>query len=135
MADERRLLEGLVELLAETVAPRVAAELAGGERAEPVDGELWRLLGVEEAAGRLGRSSRWVRERAKRGELPFVRLDGGALAFELEDLRAFAEARRVAVEAPGVLAGRLQVLGQAAAGDGSRRSDGVGNRRVDGSRG
>jgi len=36
-----------------------------------------------------------VRERVKRGDLADVRLDGGALAFDVEDLRAFAAERRV----------------------------------------
>lgn len=131
MADERRLLEGLVELLADALAPRVAAELAGAGRAEPLGGEPWRLLDLEEAAERLGRSTRWVRERAKRGELPFVRLDGGALAFLVEDLEAFARARRVPAE-DGSLAGRLQVLGDGASGAGLRGAGRVGNRRVGG---
>jgi hypothetical protein len=38
---------------------------------------------------------------------PFVRLDGGALAFELADLQAFAAERRVDASV-GVLAVRLQ---------------------------
>jgi hypothetical protein len=37
-----------------------------------------------------------VRERAKKGDLPYVRLDGGALAFELADVQNFACARRIA---------------------------------------
>jgi hypothetical protein len=32
----------------------------------------------------------------KRGDLSYVRLDGGAFAFELEDVRAFARERRIA---------------------------------------
>ena len=50
---------------------------------------------TSEAADRLGCSTRWVRERVKRGDLADVRLDGGALAFDVEDLRAFAAERRV----------------------------------------
>jgi hypothetical protein len=84
--------EVLVEL-AERVAGRVLAEL--GTRSEPT-GEPWHLLDVEAVAARLGRSGRWVRERAKRGDLPFVKLDGGALAFDLEDVRSFARERRIA---------------------------------------
>ena len=49
---------------------------------------------MSEVAARLGRSTRWVRERA--GDLAFVRLDGGALAFDLEDVRCFARERRIA---------------------------------------
>jgi excisionase family DNA binding protein len=66
------------------------------------------LLDLEEAAQRLGRSKRWVRERAKTGALPHVRLDGGALAFEVDDLREFARDRRIP------LAGRLQSNGNGA---------------------
>ena len=57
------------------------------------------LLNLEEAAARLGRSTRWVRQRAKEGELAHVRLDGGALAFRIEDLQAFAEERLIACRA------------------------------------
>ena len=96
-------LEPLLDELADRVADRLRPLLA-----MPPAGESWRLLDVEQAADRLGRSTRWVRERAKRGDLPFVRLDGGGLAFEEADLRAFAQARRVSAEEPEVLADRLQ---------------------------
>jgi excisionase family DNA binding protein len=86
--------------LVDAIARRVVAEFAAVPQAE-AGGEPWRLLNVEEAAARLGRSTRWVRERAKRGELPSVRLDGGALAFDVEDLRAFARARRVGPDLVG----------------------------------
>lgn len=118
------LLEELVAELAAQLAPRVAAEL--GTPASP-EAEPWRLVDVEEAAARLGRSTRWVRERAKRGDLPFVKLDGGALAFEVDDLRAFAASRRVAP-----LAGRLQAVRDPASGAGSRALRQVGDRRVSG---
>jgi hypothetical protein len=52
--------------------------------------------GSEQA--RLGRSTRWVRERVKAGELDWVRLDGGGFAFKLEQLQAFADARQIACE-------------------------------------
>jgi hypothetical protein len=84
---------GLLEAVIDEIAERVAARLELAP--EPAD-EPWHLLNLEEAAGRLGRSTRWVRDRVKVGELAFVRLDGGALAFELDDLRAFVEERRVA---------------------------------------
>lgn len=48
----------------------------------------WHLLDGEEVGERLGRSGRWIRERAKRGDLPFVKLGGGALAFDLADVQA-----------------------------------------------
>lgn len=113
-------LEALVEALAVELAPRVAAELTSlkdGEH-EPVE-EPWRLLNLEEAAARLGRSPRWVREQVKRGNLPRVRLDGAALAFDLDDLRAFAAARRIPAERVNPLAVRLQGNGDRAPGAGS----------------
>jgi hypothetical protein len=57
--------------------------------------EPWRLWTVQETADRLGRSTKWVRAKAKAGDLIWVRLDGGALAFEPEDVKAFARARRI----------------------------------------
>jgi predicted DNA-binding transcriptional regulator AlpA len=83
-------LAGLVEAVAERVASLVLVELA-----TPTT-EPWRLLTLEEVAARLGRSTRWVRERVKRGDLPRVRLDEGAFAFELADVQAFARERRIA---------------------------------------
>jgi hypothetical protein len=79
--------------LVERISDRVVEKLASIP--QPDDAEPWKLLNLEEAAARLGRSERWIRERVKRGDLVSVRLDGGALSFELEDLRAFAQARRV----------------------------------------
>ena len=40
----------------------------------------WRLLTLQEAAERLGRSERWLRERVRRREIAVHRIDGGALA-------------------------------------------------------
>jgi hypothetical protein len=81
------------EELVERLSDRVVEKLAGVQHSE--QGEPWKLLNLEEAAQRLGRSERWVRDRVKEGKLAVVRLDGGALAFELDDLRAFAHLRRV----------------------------------------
>jgi excisionase family DNA binding protein len=101
------LIGQVVDELAAAVASRVAAELAAaGLSGERSVGEPWRLLPLEEAASRLGRSERWVRERVRRGELVSVRPDGGRLMFELEDLRAFAAARRVAPAENGAARGR-----------------------------
>jgi hypothetical protein len=83
-----KLPDDALDELVERVA---AAVIAGYAQAEAP----WRLLNVEEAATCLGRSTRWVRERVRRGDLAHVRLDGGALAFDAGDLRAFANARRV----------------------------------------
>jgi hypothetical protein len=80
--------------LVERISDRVAEKLQRDHPHDP-DQQPWRLLTLEQAADRLGRSERWVRARVKEGTLTVVRLDGGALAFELDDLRAFAQARRV----------------------------------------
>ena len=100
------LLAGLVDEVAERVAERVLAEL--DQRGPVAEQEPWRLLGVDEIAERLGRSRRWVLEAVKTRGLPFVRLDGGALGFELKQVRAWARARQVPAPEPVALAGRLQ---------------------------
>lgn len=91
------LLDEIAAELAERVAPRIAAELARTSLASEGP-EEWRLLDVPEVARRLGRSERWVRDRTKRGDLAHIRLDGGALAFDPDDVRAFARARRVPLD-------------------------------------
>jgi hypothetical protein len=58
-------------------------------------GESWRLLSLAEAAERLGRSERWIRERVRRGELAVIRLDA-KLAFKVDDLITFANDHRSA---------------------------------------
>ena len=120
------MVDDFVAKLADELAPRIGDALV----AATVASDDWRLLDVEEAASRLGRSTRWVRERAKRGDLPFVRLDGGALAFELDDLRTFAARRRVSAEDEESLASRLRLLGNPASQAGSRVLDRVDNRKV-----
>jgi len=65
-----------------------------------------RVSTLEDVAARLARSERTVRQWVKDGLLPHVRLDGGALAFELKDIRAFAAARRVSAADGWALAGR-----------------------------
>jgi hypothetical protein len=115
--DVDQLLDEVADRMVERLAPLLApAALCNGVT-------QWRLLNLEEAADRLGRSTRWVRERAKRGDLAYVKLDGGALAFTEEDLRAFAEARRVCAD-------RVQEGRNAALRNGSGDPDRVGNRRV-----
>ncbi|SRR6266545_2538735 len=85
------LPEGVVEAIAAAVAAKLASISSPSAEAG------WQLLRVEDVASRLGRSTRWVREQVKRGHLPYVRLDGGALAFELADVQTFASARRIDV--------------------------------------
>lgn len=86
------LLRQLVDVLAEEIAPRVAELVAERVTAAPA-AEPWRLLSVEEAAQRLGRSTRWVRNH--KDAIGWVKLDGGAFAFDVDDLRRFARERRV----------------------------------------
>lgn len=112
MIDSQLLLEQFVDEIAERVVARLELRAAVEEP--------WRLLTLEEAAARLGRSERTVRGWVKAGALHHVRLDGGALAFELEDLRAFAEARRVSAEDAGSLSVRFQADADPARGAGSR---------------
>jgi predicted DNA-binding transcriptional regulator AlpA len=100
------LFESVLGLAVQHLAPAIAAELASHNRPAPAS-EPWRLLNADEVATRLGRSTRWVRERAKRGQLPSIRLDGGAFAFDLEDVQAFARARRISAREPSLLAERL----------------------------
>lgn len=93
--------EQLLTAFLDELAERVAAKIRDGL---PAQEEPWRLWTLGETAERLTRSERWVRERVKRGQLPSVRLDGAALAFLPADVQAFAEARRVGLDA--ALAGR-----------------------------
>lgn len=81
--------------LEQLIAVAVADELERRGSVRPAEdsqpeGEPWRLLTLDEAAKRLGRSPRWLRERKE--QVGYVRLDGGALTFRLEDLQAFAAA-------------------------------------------
>jgi hypothetical protein len=112
----------LVEEIAAAVVERLGA-VEPGQAAAPA----WRLLTVGDVADRLGRSTRWVRERVKRGQLTRVRLDGGALAFLLEDVEAFARARRVVP-----LADRLEGSSNGSGDAGSQGTRLVGDRRVRG---
>lgn len=86
-------LAPLIEAIAEQLAPRIA-ELVVKAMPVPAPEEPWRLLTVDEVSGRLGRSTKWVRKH--KDAIGWVRLDRGALAFELEDVRRFARERRIA---------------------------------------
>lgn len=113
------VFDGFLALLVDELAPRVAAELA--ERlSPPAAAEPWRLVGVDAVAAALGRSRRWVHGAVKERGLPFVRLDGGALAFDLEDVRAWALDRRVPAVEDDPLAGRLHGARDRASGAASR---------------
>jgi hypothetical protein len=112
------LLGQFVEEVAAAVADRVVHALTA-EPAETRPVTEWRLLTTEEVSRVLNRSTRWVRERAKAGDLPWVRLDSGPLAFRLEDVQAFARARRVPAADDGTLAARLPVVSRPARANGS----------------
>lgn len=118
-----------VDLLLDELADRVAARLRLHVESAPA-AQSWRLLDVDEVAERLGRSTRWVRERAKRGDLPFVKLDGGAFAFEESDLRAFARARRVSLDDAEVSAAECRQGRNPVSRNGSSAAHQVDNRRV-----
>lgn len=122
----REAVDQLLELVATAVADRLSATLSGSGE------EPWRLLDEDEAASRLGRSPSWLRKRAREGAMPFVQLDaGGGRMYALEDLRAFAEARRIGPDRGEVLEGRLKLARKPASEAGSRHGDQVGDRRVD----
>jgi len=89
-------LDELVALLADAIAPRMAELVRPPEPNGHPAGEPWRLLDLEETAARLGRSRRWVRDH--KHAIGYVRLDGGALAFDVEDLKRFARERRVCLQ-------------------------------------
>lgn len=89
-------LDELVSLIADAIAPRVAELVRPNSNGQDPAGEPWRLLDLEETAARLGRSTRWVRDHKR--EIGYVRLDGGALAFDVEDLKRFARERRVCLQ-------------------------------------
>jgi hypothetical protein len=108
----------IVDEIAAEVADRVVRMLTAETVETPPPSE-WRLLSTEQTA-ELGRSQRWVRERAKTGELPWVKLDSGPLAFLPDDVEAFARARRVPAEADFPLTSRLPGVPQAASANGSR---------------
>lgn len=122
------LLDEFAARVADALAPKIAVALR--DQLGPAAADPWRLLDVEQAAARLGRSSRWLRGKAKSGAIPYVRLDGGALAFELDDLRAFAASRRVSAENVDLLAPRLHALGDPASRAGLRAADPVKGRTV-----
>lgn len=87
---------GFLDSFADELAERIAAKLEPRTEAAAGNGAgEWQLLTLPDVAGRLGRSERWVRDRVKSGDLARVRLDAGPFAFLLEDVIAFAEARRV----------------------------------------
>jgi excisionase family DNA binding protein len=79
----------LREVLREEL-PRALAQL-GLKAKDEADAEC--LIGVQEAAQRLGLSVSTIYKRAERCELPSVK-DGGRLLFKTDDLMAYAEGRR-----------------------------------------
>ena len=88
------LLNEFSDALAKVIADKVAAQLleviANVQQPQP-----WRLLSTTEAAAVLCRSRRWMLTAVKERGLPYVRLDGGGLAFDPEDLQSWARSRRI----------------------------------------
>jgi predicted DNA-binding transcriptional regulator AlpA len=125
-------LDSLVELVAERVAERVLVELRNVTPAPLA--EPWRLLDVDEVAAMLGRSPRSVHTFAKERGLAFIRLDGGALAFDPDDVQAWARARRVPAAENDPLADRWQAPREQAREQGSGNGDRTAMQKVDGSR-
>jgi excisionase family DNA binding protein len=120
-------VEGLVDVLVDHVVAGVAAYLEALERPEAAE---WRLLTVREVGARLGRSERWVRQAVKDRGLPHVRLDGGALAFDPDDVRTWADGRRIPARDQDPLAKRLQGGGNRASGNAPRTQRLAANQRV-----
>ncbi len=87
----------LLETFVDELADALAARLEGAFRAHAHENlaEPWRLLTLAETAERLSRSEKTVRRWVREGRLPRVHLDGGAWAFDPDDLRDFTRARRV----------------------------------------
>src|SRR4051812_2392886 len=73
--------------------PDLLAELGGAARNHDAE----RLVGVEEAARRLGLATSTVYKRAEKCELASVKI-GGRILFRPTDLDAFTEARRRTLE-------------------------------------
>jgi excisionase family DNA binding protein len=86
LAEEIRA--ALREVLREEL-PRALAQL----RPAPTTDDRDCLVGIKEAARRLGLSTSTAYKRAERCELPSVK-DGGRLLFRTADLTAYAEDRR-----------------------------------------
>jgi hypothetical protein len=97
----------LLDVVADRIAKRVVEQFGPGA-GEPSEPDPWHLLDVEAVGAMLGRSKRWVHGAVKERGLPHIRLDGGALAFDPDDVRAWARARRVPAEAPETLGGRWE---------------------------
>jgi hypothetical protein len=89
--------DALLDAFLDELAERVATRLSTNGKSSDAPADPWRLWTLAETAERLTRSERWVREKAKTGELASIRLDGGraALAFDPADVRAFARKRRI----------------------------------------
>ncbi len=88
-------LEPFLAGLVDAIAAEVAARLTDARPTTPAAELEWRLVDEATAAGLLGRSPRWLRERRKRGSISYVRLDGGRSMYRLEDLQAFADSKLV----------------------------------------
>jgi excisionase family DNA binding protein len=97
-----KLVVSIPREFVEAIANAVVLQLRPQLEARGGGAEGWQLWNIEETAARLGRSQRTVRQWAKEGRLTHVRLDGGALAFDPDDVQAFARARRIGADVDDV---------------------------------
>lgn len=116
--------------VAALLAPKVIVALGRVSLSSGSPTPAWALVGVDEVAAVLGRSKRWVHGAVKERGLPFIRLDGGALAFDLEDVRGWALDRRVPALDVDSLAGGLRAPRNPRVHRGSRVADLTGTQKV-----
>jgi predicted DNA-binding transcriptional regulator AlpA len=116
---DERILDMLLDELADRVAVRLGHRETRGTSPAPAGDAGWRLLNVDEVGAMLGRSKRSVHSYVKERGLPYIRLDSGALAFDPDDVKAWAKARRVPAAEADPLASRWQTTGESASANGS----------------
>ena len=118
------LITSIVDEIGAAVTAALRTELpVPGTSAEP-----WKLAHCERRIDGAGQVGQVGAERAKAGELPWVRLDGGPLAFLPDDVEAFARARRL----PKTHAGRRWPVGLDPAAEPRERKDAAAARAATG---
>jgi excisionase family DNA binding protein len=88
------ILEEFMTGIADAVAERVLKRLCDDGLARAPAGP-WRLITVDEATAILRRSRRWIHDATKNRGLPYVKLDGGKVMFDPEQVRDWALSRTV----------------------------------------
>jgi len=126
---EATAIDDFIDVVAERMVSTIMARLERSDsHGEAVE---WRLRNVSEIAERLGRSERWVRQAVKDRGLPVTRLDGGGLAFDLDDVREWANARRIPAGDGDPLADRLRPVRKSAPREERRTRRRVVNQKVE----